>query len=79
MYRTVVYFFTVVDATGQVEPLLAPRLPIDYAIARGHLDGSHPARRRGEARARPETVETSPMRNLSGELIESRLLARCAA
>ena len=71
MYRTVVYFFTVVDATDKLSHYWHRAFLIDYMIARGHLDDPTRAAAAGEALRRVlQTVETSPMRNLAGELIE---------
>ncbi len=71
MYRTVVYFFTVVDATDKLSHYWHRAFLIDYMIARGHLDNDPSAAAAGEALRRVlQTVETSPMRNLAAELIE---------
>ena len=71
MYRTVVYFFTVVDATDKLSHYWHRAFLIDYMIARGYLDDPVRAAAAGEALRRVlQTVETSPMRNLAGELIQ---------
>ena len=71
MYRTVVYFFTVVDASDKLSHYWHRAFLIDYMIARGYLDDPVRAAAAGEALRRVlQTVETSPMRNLAGELIQ---------
>lgn len=70
LYRTVVYFFTVVDATDKLSHYWHRAFLIDYMIARGYLDNEQSAAIAAEALRRVlQTVETSPMRNLAGELI----------
>lgn len=71
MYRTLVYFFTVVDATDKLSHYWHRAFLLDYMIARGHLDSAESAAAAGEAMRRVlHTADTSPIRNLAEEIIE---------
>ncbi|MDL1878438.1 hypothetical protein FBQ85_25240 [Cytophagia bacterium CHB2] len=70
MYRTLVYVFTVVDATDKLSHYWHRAFLLDYMILRGHLDAVEQAAIAGEALRRVlETTETSPVRNLAEEII----------
>lgn len=70
MYRTLVYVFTVVDATDKLSHYWHRAFLLDYMILRGHLDTVEQAAVAGEALRRVlHTTETSPVRNLAEEII----------
>ena len=71
MYRTLVYFFTIVDATDKLSHYWHRAFLLDYMITRGHLDTVEGAATAGEAMRRVlGTTDTSPIRNLAGEIID---------
>ena len=71
MYRTLVYLFTIVDATDKLSHYWHRAFLLDYMIARGHLDAAGSAAVAAEAMRRVlRTTETSPVRNLAEETID---------
>lgn len=71
MYRTLVYFFTIVDATDKLSHYWHRSFLLDYMISRGHLDTVESAAAAGEAMRRIlATTQTSPIRNLAEEIID---------
>lgn len=70
MYRTLIYFFTIVDATDNLSYYWHRAFLLDAMIIRGHLDTTGSAAIAGEAMRRVlKTTETSPVRNLAQETI----------
>jgi len=71
LWRTIVYFLTVYDASEKLSYYWHRAFLLDYMILRGDLD--RPARAAVAAVALQrvlETTQTSPLRNLAGELVE---------
>lgn len=71
MYRTLVYLFTIVDATDKLSHYWHRAFLLDYMITRGHLDAAGSAAAAAEAMRRVlQTTKTSPVRNLAQETID---------
>lgn len=72
LYRTVLYFLSVVDASNNLSHYWHRAFLLDYMIGRGHLDTADRAVIASLALHRVlETTETSPMVNLAQQVIET--------
>lgn len=71
LWRTMVYVFTIYDASEKLSEYWHRAFLLDYMILRGDLDRPARAEMAAEALHRVlKTTETSPLLNLAGELVE---------
>jgi hypothetical protein len=72
LYRTVLYFLSVVDASEKLSYYWHRAFLLDYSVGRGHLDNVERAAIASQTIHRVlETTQTSPMINLASQIIET--------